>query len=95
MFIVSLTYKAPLEQVDAHLAAHVDYLKAQYEAGHFIASGRKIPRTGGVILAKMADRAALEAVLAQDPFSIHDLADYDVIEFDPSMVSPGFENLQG
>lgn len=47
MFIVSLTYKRPLSEVDQHLEAHVAYLKQQYGDGHFIASGRKVPRTGG------------------------------------------------
>jgi uncharacterized protein YciI len=50
MFIVSLTYKRPLEEVYRHLDAHVAYLKQEYANGSFIASGRKVPRTGGIIL---------------------------------------------
>lgn len=94
MFIVSLTYTAPLEEVDKHLDDHVTYLKRQYAAGNFVASGRKVPRTGGVILSKLKNRATLEAILAQDPFHRAGVADYDVIEFDPSMVAAGFEMLQ-
>lgn len=52
MFIVSLTYHASLEQIDAYLAEHVAFLKEQYAQGHFLASGRKVPRTGGIILAR-------------------------------------------
>ena len=48
MFIVSLTYIASLEEVDKHLAEHVKYLENQYELENFIASGRKVPRTGGI-----------------------------------------------
>ena len=94
MFIVSLTYTAPLEEVDKHLDDHVTYLKRQYAAGNFVASGRKVPRTGGVILSKLKNRATLEAILAQDPFHRAGVADYEVIEFDPSMVAEGFEILQ-
>ena len=51
MFIVSLNYLSSLDQVDSLLEEHIEFLKMQYEKKIFIASGRKIPRTGGVILA--------------------------------------------
>lgn len=93
MFIVTLTYKVPIDQVDPHLAAHVDYLKEQYQSGNFIMSGRKVPRTGGVILSNMPDRKNLSDILDLDPFKIHDLADYEVTEFVPSMSSKELEFL--
>lgn len=94
MFIVSLTYIKPLEEVDANLEAHVKYLNTQYEKNNFIASGRKVPRTGGVILSKMESLEALKEVLAEDPFAKAGLAEYDIIEFIPSMTSSEFENLK-
>lgn len=33
VFIVSLTYRCPLEEVDKHLDAHVAYLKQEYDSG--------------------------------------------------------------
>jgi len=94
MFVVSLNYKVPLEQVDAHIEDHIAWLKQAYAKGMFLASGRKVPRDGGVILAK-GDRAALEDELTRDPFHQHDLADYHIPEFDPVMVADGLEALQG
>jgi uncharacterized protein YciI len=94
MFIVSLTYKSDLEEVDRHLDAHVDYLKQEYAEGNFIASGRKIPRTGGIILSCVKNKDELELILAKDPFYKAGIAEYDIIEFDPSMVAQGFEILQ-
>ena len=87
MYIVSLTYKASLEAIDKELNNHIDYLKKQYAAGNFLASGRKIPRNGGVILAKTQSREELDEILKQDPFNQNNLADYEVIEFVPSMTS--------
>jgi uncharacterized protein YciI len=52
MFIVTLTYLKPVEEVDALMAGHIEWLKKGYDDGLFIASGRRVPRTGGVILAK-------------------------------------------
>ncbi len=94
MFIVSLTYKCPLAEIDRHLEAHVAYLQQQYAQGHFIASGRKVPRTGGVILARAESKEALEKILGQDPFAQNDLADYEIIQFTAGMVGEGFEKLQ-
>jgi uncharacterized protein YciI len=87
MHIINITYKVPLETVDEHLNAHVAYLNEQYDKGHFIASGRKVPRTGGIILSKVADRKELLKIIEQDPFHIHSLADYELIEFVPSKTS--------
>lgn len=93
MYVVSLTYKVPLEQVDAYIEGYIAWLKGAYGKGMFVASGRKIPCDGGVILAK-GDRAALEDELTRDPFHQHDLADYQITEFDPTMVAEGLEALK-
>lgn len=81
MFVIELTYKADLAQIDAHMAAHVKFLKKYYAAGNFLVSGRKIPRDGGIILAVGESRQQIEAIVEEDPFHRHGLADFRVIEF--------------
>lgn len=81
MFIIELSYKAPLEQVDAQMKPHMAFLKKHYASGHFLVSGRKIPRDGGIILAVGKSREEIEAIAAQDPFCQKGLADFRVIEF--------------
>ena len=85
MFIAILTYKKPLEEVDRFLQAHRDYLAEHYAAGEFIASGPQTPRVGGVIMIKAEKRAAADTIIAQDPFNINDIADYQIVEFTPTM----------
>ncbi|WP_429237056.1 YciI family protein [Aeromonas salmonicida] len=87
MFVVSLTYIVDVEDVEKHLAAHVEYLDKQYAAGHFLASGRKVPRIGGIILACVKNRAILDELLAEDPFMLNRVASYDIIEFVPTKTS--------
>ncbi|RSZ38287.1 MULTISPECIES: YciI family protein [unclassified Variovorax] len=94
MFIVTLTYIRPLEEVDALMDSHMVWLKKHYESGLFVASGRQVPRTGGVILARSGDREGLEAVLARDPFVQGGVARTDVIEFVPRMTAPNLEVLK-
>ena len=81
MFIIELTYKAPLDQIDAHMKQHMAFLNKHYASGHFLVSGRQVPRAGGIILAVGDSRAEIEAIAAQDPFCERGLADYRVIEF--------------
>jgi len=95
MFIVSLTYKVPTEVVDQHLAAHSEFLKNQYVQGNFFLSGRKVPRTGGMIFAKVETRQILDIILKNDPFFIHGVADYEVTELQPTMTAQGMEFLLG
>lgn len=88
MFIIELVYKVGLDQIDACMKAHVAYLNQHYASGTFVISGRKIPRDGGVILATGSDRAAIEAIVAADPFVAQGLADYRIIEFRASQRAP-------
>jgi uncharacterized protein YciI len=81
MFIIELTYKAELTDIDAHMRAHVAFLKKHYASGHFLVSGRKIPRDGGIILAVGKSRADIEAIARADPFYTRGLADVRIIEF--------------
>ena len=81
MFVIELIYKAPLAEIDAHMAAHVKFLKKYYASGNFLVSGRKIPRDGGIILAVGKSRQQIEAIVEEDPFFVHGLADFRIIEF--------------
>lgn len=56
-------------------------------------SGRKQPRTGGVILALAESLAAIEKVIAEDPFNMYGLADYTITEFLPSMANESFLSI--
>lgn len=81
MFVVELNYKADLTEIDARMRAHMQFVRKQYAAGKFLISGRKIPRDGGVILTLGDSRAEVEALMREDPFVAHGLADFRVIEF--------------
>src|SRR5215210_401722 len=81
MFVIELIYKADLTAIDAHMAAHVKFLKKYYAAGNFLVSGRKIPRDGGIILAVAPSRRQIEAIIEEDPFCARGLADFRILEF--------------
>lgn len=93
MFILTVTYTKPMDAIEPHVDTHMDWVREGYDKGMFLASGRKVPRTGGIILAK-GERAAIEAFLAQDPFVIHDVGTYDITETAISRTAAGLESLK-
>lgn len=93
MFIIDLHYIVPLDKLDAHMTDHVRYLHKYYKLNTFIASGRKVPRTGGIILALAASKEALDDIIKEDPFYIHKVAEFRVTEFMTSQTHPEFKKM--
>ncbi|WP_158799116.1 YciI family protein [Pedobacter sp. L105] len=93
MFIINLTYIVPLDELDQHMTAHVKYLKKYYKKNVFLASGRKVPRTGGIILALANTTAEVEKIIQEDPFYRYELAEFDITEFLTSQYHPELEVL--
>lgn len=93
MFIIELVYKVPLEEIDAHMKAHVIYLNKYYISKNFIVSGRKIPRDGGIIIANASTKKEIEKIIKQDPFYKNKLADFRIIEFNASQKAENINEL--
>jgi uncharacterized protein YciI len=85
MYVISLTYLVDIDVMDEARPRHLEWLQKHYDADLFLASGRKTPAKGGVILARAMPREKLDQILATDPFALENLATYDIIEFDPAM----------
>jgi uncharacterized protein YciI len=95
MFLILLSHITPIETVDRLIGAHRQFLERHYTSGVFLLSGRKEPRTGGVILAKAKSRSEIEKIIEEDPFSIEKVATYTIIEFIPTMVAENLADLKG
>lgn len=93
MFIIDLHYIVPLEELDKHLAAHREFLDKYYAENIFVASGAKVPRTGGVILAVAGSAEEVEKIIAEDPFHQHQLAKYTITEFTATKYHPSLKDL--
>ncbi|RWR01785.1 hypothetical protein ED28_12240 [[Pantoea] beijingensis] len=93
MYIVYLNYHRPVDEVEALLEPHIQWLERYFEAGVFLAAGRKDPRTGGMLMAKDIDRDRLDAILAEDPFVA--VAHYEVTKVNVTRASDPFKTLVG
>ncbi|MFD2205741.1 YciI family protein [Kiloniella antarctica] len=86
IFVIDLHYIAVFEQIDPLIEAHRAFLQKYYAQKVFIASGAKVPREGGVILALSDKKEKIEALIKHDPFYQNGVARYRITEFKPSMM---------
>lgn len=82
-FAIDLTYVTGLENIDPLIAQHMAFIERGYASGLFLASGAKVPRTGGVIINRGRSRADNETLIKDDPFHSAGIAEYAITEFRP------------
>jgi uncharacterized protein YciI len=90
LFVISLRYLVSLDKIDAAMPLHVAFLKKYYDKGDFIVSGRQVPRSGGIIIARGKSLDAVERLMKNDPFVKKKLASVDIVEFKASQINKGF-----
>ena len=90
--VVTLTYVAPIEAVDAQMAGHVAWLEAGFAEDILLLAGRQVPRTGGVLVCR-GHRAEIEAFAATDPFVTSGVATAAVTEMAASFAADAIAPL--
>ncbi|GAW40891.1 YCII-related domain protein [Brevundimonas sp. SH203] len=89
MFIVTITYTQPIEAIEARTVEHREWLDQHVASGLIVAAGPMVPRTGGIlVVASRISKDELATLLKDDPFMVHDLADYKITEFKAGKLNP-------
>ncbi|MBO0470819.1 GTP cyclohydrolase [Enterococcus sp. DIV0242_7C1] len=94
MYVMNLSYQKPITEVEKYLEAHNEYLKKFYSAGNFICSGRKNPRTGGMIIGTFKSIEEANKAIEEDPFYQNKIAKYDITEFIPTKMNTNYLTLK-
>lgn len=89
LFVIDLEYTADLKEVEPLFEGHMAFIDKYYENSTFLASGPKVPRTGGVVLATSDSRETIEQLLKEDPFYEAKVVKYTVTEFFPRRTTDG------
>jgi len=95
MFIIDIHYIAPIEEVDKHIDAHSAYLKKYIDNNTFIIAGRKVPRTGGILIANTGSKEEVEKIITEDPFYQHKVVEMTITEFLHARHNPALDGLLG
>ena len=82
-FVVNIVYKVPLEQIEAITQIHRDYLQTGYKKGLLLLSGPKVPRDGGILIARSGSIEEIKDFCNNDPYALNDAAEHHIIEFNP------------
>lgn len=90
LFAITLSYTRPLEEIQAHLEAHKEWLFKYAQAEAILFAGPLQQGKGGFILAHGEDLAGIQKMIADDPFNIHRLATFEVDICDPAIRAHAF-----
>ena len=91
-----LRYRRPLEDVLPVLEDHRAYLRGLMERGLLLASGPFDPRSGGALLLRVPDgdvHAALDRIRDRDPFTLHGIAQYELLPWAPTFGREALDRL--
>ena len=84
MFIVLLKFSDNKAKAGAHMDGHKAWIQRGFDAGTFLIAGGLQPNAGGGILAHGVSRAALEALVAEDPFVAEGVVSAEIHEIAPA-----------
>lgn len=90
-FLIEIHYTSPLEIIDNLLVEHRKFLQTGYDRGWLLFSGPRNPRTGGIVIARAPDLLAIEEFFSDDPYFVHQAAEYTFVEFNPVKRQPFLE----
>lgn len=93
MYILILKYKVSIEEVDRVAPTHRAFLEQAYRDEKLLVSGPQVPRTGGLIVARVKTREEVDQLIHADPFYQEKIADYELIEFQPKSFHPSLADL--
>ncbi|MCT4215003.1 GTP cyclohydrolase [Elizabethkingia anophelis] len=93
MFIISLNYIKAIGEIEVHIDAHNDFLNKYYADRKFLISGRKNPRTGGIIIAQNATIEEIKEIIKEDPFHQYEVAEYEITEFLPTKFNADLKTI--
>ena len=93
MYLVDMSF-TNMEKITSELTdKHKSHLEQEYKSNKLMFGGRKVPRTGGILISQHASKRELKQVLNSDPFVQSGAVTYSITEFIPVMASKDYENI--
>ena len=82
-FMIEITFRVPEEVINQTTPEHRDFLQTGFNAGKLLYSGPKVPRVGGIVLARAESLEEIQQFFQNDPYVQKGLATYRFVEFNP------------
>ena len=91
MYLVDISFIDMTKITPELTDKHKSYLEQEYKSNKLMFGGRKVPRTGGILISQHASEYELKQVLNSDPFVKSGAVTYSITEFIPVMASKDYE----
>ncbi|MFG1608009.1 YciI family protein [Actinoplanes sp. NPDC049265] len=93
LFILRHRFQKSPQDFEEAYQGHRAYIDRNMADGTFLLAGPAVPWDGGVILARAADRATIEAVVATDPLIAEGITEYTVTEWKTTVRRSEFDAI--
>jgi uncharacterized protein YciI len=87
-FVVEIIYTVPIEKIEELTPIHREFLQTGYLNGILLISGPKVPRTGGIVIARGNSLEEVSDFFKNDPYSLNNAAKYHLTEFNAKSHQP-------
>ena len=88
MYVAVLKFSTNRGRASELMAAHNAWIRRGFDAGVFLLVGSIRPGLGGALWAHATTRDELEARLCEDPFVVHDVVTFELLEISATMADP-------
>ncbi|MFZ6653755.1 YciI family protein [Undibacterium sp. TJN19] len=94
MYLLNVSYNKAPGLVEPHIKAHGEWVGRYLKEGAFLFAGPKKSGLGGVIAVQSMAKETLLQMLAEDSYVQHDVAEYQIIDFDCKAAQTALETLK-
>ncbi len=92
MFVIFGKYTAPIEAVDAHREAHLQFITGLVTDGAIVVVGRRAGADGSVVVLSAENGDAALALFDDDPYISAGVVEYELVaEFTAGAKAPGLD----
>ncbi|PVH74479.1 hypothetical protein DL98DRAFT_429343 [Cadophora sp. DSE1049] len=88
VFLLNASGIVAQAEVEKLMPGHIAFLEKNFHKGHFLMLAKKVPWKGGVLLATVPSREALQEIMDTDPFVVNKIAHFDIQEIEPTHINP-------
>ena len=93
MLIAISRYTKSLSEVDTYRDQHIQYINDLISQKKLLAAGRQTPPSGAVVIARNISLPEFKTILANDPYTKVEVAEYEIFEFNPVLCDESFRSF--
>lgn len=87
--VLKSTYLQPPDVVEQTRPAHLEFLKAEIDAGRLLLAGRQEDGSGGMLITTDMSSDDADDIVGRDPYTLAGAARYERTSFNGAVRAPG------